>query len=499
MPTSPVARAVAARRLFLPLCQLGAGSCRASSSRAACAPLSPRDITSLLGLCDAHTPRHSPRSCRPSVPTSPLPPAPLLRVGSSCPFASSAPAPAACRARAPLARLCHPVTSPRCSASVMLTHHAAARDRADLPCRRRCCRPRRRRASKLRTPCERGAGSRRAPSERTACAPHPPPWHRLATRALLDAHHRATARSRVGLPRRPRRRRPRCRSAATLLAPLHASAPAHAAHRARAPLARLCHPRDLTSLLGLCDAHTPRHSPRSCRPFVPTLPLPPAPSVRVDASYPLASSAPAHAACRASAPRARFCHPRDITSSLELSLTPITAPQPRIVSAFRADAAAAARAVAARRRFVPLRELGAGSRRAPSSAPLARLCHPRDITSLPGLRSAHTPRRSPRSCRPSVSTPPLPPAPSSRVDVSCPLRARRRLAPRTEPARRLRASVTPVTPLAAGPLRRPHPAPQPDLVSTFRADAAAAARAVAARRRFLPPGNLGAGSRRAPS
>ena len=144
--------------------------------------------------------------------------------------------------RAPCAPCQHQVASPRClplrrpvtapQPEIVPTFHAdvAVADRA-VVVRHRCSPSR-----------ERGAGSRRAPRGRTACAPQPPPWHRLVTRALLDAHHRATARGRVGLPCRPRRRRPRCRSSATLLALFQASAPAHAARRARAPLARLCRP-----------------------------------------------------------------------------------------------------------------------------------------------------------------------------------------------------------------------------------------------------------------
>ena len=68
---------------------------------------------------------------------------------------------------------------------------------------------------------------------------------------------------------------------------------------------------------------------------------------------PFASAAPAHAARRASALLARRSHLRDIASLLELSSTPATAPQPDLVSAFRADPAVAALAVAALRRFLP--------------------------------------------------------------------------------------------------------------------------------------------------
>ena len=203
-----------------PFLGIGAGSCRAPSSRAACAPLSPRDITSLLGLCDAHTPRHSPRSCRLSMPTSPLPPAPLLRVDFSCPFARSAPAPAACRASAPRARPCHPVTSPRCSASAMLTHRAAARGRVGLPCRNCRCRPRR-----LRSSVTLAISPARCPL--TPRAERTPLSRLLATtvtspRALCGTHHRATAQEPVDLPRRRRCCCSRFRGASTLLALLRA-------------------------------------------------------------------------------------------------------------------------------------------------------------------------------------------------------------------------------------------------------------------------------------
>jgi hypothetical protein len=55
-----------------------------------------------------------------------------------------------------------------------------------------------------------------------------------------------------------------------------------------------------------------------------------------------------------------------------------------------------------------------------------------------------SPRHSPISCRPSAPTPPSPPSLSQRCDASLPLfEHRRRLMPRAELARRLRASVAP--------------------------------------------------------
>ena len=93
------------------------------------------------------SPRHSPISCRPSAPTPPSPPSLSQRCDASCPLARIG----AGSRRAPSSRAaCAPLpaeTSPSYSASVMLTHHASAREHADLP-RRRCrFRPRRRCAS----------------------------------------------------------------------------------------------------------------------------------------------------------------------------------------------------------------------------------------------------------------------------------------------------------------------------------------------------------------
>jgi len=189
--------------------------------------------------------------------------------------------------------------------------------------------------------------------------------------------HRATARDHVDLPCRRRRCRPRRCCASALLAPFQTSAPAPAACRARAPLARLCRP--VTS---------PRCSPLRC----------------------------AH-----------------------------TAPQPEIMSTFPADVAAAARAVAARRLFLPLCQLGAGSRRAPSSRAACAPRSPRDITSL--LASAmRTPRATARdhvglSCRRRRCRPRR----CCASTLLAPLPARCRLTPRAERAHLLRSLVTIVT------------------------------------------------------
>ena len=212
MPTfhadvAAAARSVAARRLFLPLCPLGAGSRRVPSQRAPCAPMPPRDLTSLLGLCDAHTPRRSPRSCRPSVPKLPLPPAPSPLVGNSRHLASSVPAHAARRANAPLAPPRHP----------------------------RDITPR-----SLRYPSPRHRPRVRRP-------PAPTPLLLLAPSRRVDAAR-----------------------------PAASSAPALAARRVSAPLARPRHHRDITLRALRCPSSC--RVPRARRPSAPTPPLPPAPS-----------------------------------------------------------------------------------------------------------------------------------------------------------------------------------------------------------------------------
>ena len=81
-----------------------------------------------------------------------------------------------------------------------------------------------------------------------------------------------------------------------------------AARDVSAPLALLRHPRDITSRALRCPS--PRRLPRARRPAAPTSPLPPAPSRRVAAARLVASSAPARAARRLSAPLVRSHHHR---------------------------------------------------------------------------------------------------------------------------------------------------------------------------------------------
>ena len=144
--------------------------------------------------------------------------------------------------------------------------------------------------------------------------------------------------------------------------PVASSAPALAARRLSAPLALPRHHRDTTLRAQRCPS--PCRRPSARRPSAPTSPLPSAPSWRVGAAHLVASSAPARAARRLSAPLALPRHHRDITTAC--SAVPITAPQPESASTFCADAAVVARAVVARRRFSPCCELGAGPRRAPT-------------------------------------------------------------------------------------------------------------------------------------
>ena len=113
-----------------------------------------------------------------------------------------------------------PVTSPRCSASAMLTHRAAARGRVGLPCRHCRCRPRR-----LRSSVTLAISPARCPL--TPRAERTPLSRLLATtvtspRALCGTHHRATAQEPVDLPRRRRCCCSRLRGASTLLALLRA-------------------------------------------------------------------------------------------------------------------------------------------------------------------------------------------------------------------------------------------------------------------------------------
>jgi len=222
--------------------------------------------------------RRIPRARRPSAPTSPSPPAPSWRVGAGRLAVSSAPAPAARRLSAPLARPRHhrditlralrypsPRRSPRArrpsaptpplpsapswlvdaacpvarSAPALATrrssaplarprHHcditlralrcpplAAAQERVDLPRRRRRCRSRCRAASTLLACCELDAGPCRAPIERASAFPVTTV---TSTCVLCTANDRAAAQDRVDLLRRRRRRRSHRRGASTLVA-----------------------------------------------------------------------------------------------------------------------------------------------------------------------------------------------------------------------------------------------------------------------------------------
>ena len=276
-------------------------TCRVSAPLAR--PRRPRDLT-LRALCCSSTPRR-PRARRPAAPTSPLPPAPSWRVGAARPVASSAPARAARRVSAPLAR-------PR--------HHC------DITLRT------------LRCPSLRRRPSARRPSAPTPSLPPAPSWHVDAARFVAG------------------------------------SAPARAARRLSAPLARPRHRRDITLRARALLAAHPRATVQSaCRPSAP------APRRRPRRRSASASLAPARAARRASALLARLRHHRDLTSVLRPLVLSITAPHPETVSIVCVGVVFAARAVVARRRYFPSRELGAGSRRAPSEraacAPLPTQWH----------------------------------------------------------------------------------------------------------------------------
>ena len=144
---------------------------------------------------------------------------------------------------------------------------------------------------------------------------------------LCAAHHRAPARERVDLLRQRRRCRPRRRGASTLLARLRARLRpvplADWARPSRAPVTTC----DLT--LRAQRRPSPRLSPVSRRPSSPAPPLPPAPSWRVDAARLVASSAPARAARRVSAPLALPRHHRDITLRAQRCPSPRRSPRAR--------------------------------------------------------------------------------------------------------------------------------------------------------------------------
>jgi len=113
-------------------------------------------------------------------------------------------------------------------------------------------------------------------------------------------------------------------------------------------------------------------------------------------------------------------------------------PQPKNASTFRADVAAAARAVAPRRRCLPAASSTPARAARRSSAPLACPRHHRDLT--PCALRCQSSRRSPRARRPSAPTPPLPPAPSWRVDAG---RLAASSAPAALAARRVSAPLAP--------------------------------------------------------
>ena len=183
------------------------------------------------------------------------------------------------------------------------------------------------------------------------------------------------------------------------------SAPALAARRVSAPLARPRHHRDLTLRALRCPS--PRRRPRARRPPAPTSPLPPTPPWRVDAARPVASSAPARAARRLSAPPARPRHHRDITLRALRCPSPRRIPRARRPSAPTPPSSPAPPQRVGTARLVAISAPALAVRRV--SAPLACPRHHRKLI----LRALHctSPRRSPRARRPSAPTPPSSPAP----------------------------------------------------------------------------------------
>ena len=323
----------------------------------------------------------------------------------------------------------------------------------------------------------------------------------------LPRHHRdITLRAqRSPSPRRsPRARRPAAPTSPWLTAPswrvdaahlVAISAPARATCRVSAPLARPRRPRDLT-LRALCCSSTPRR-PRARRPAAPTTPLPPAPSWPVGAARLVASSAPARAARRLSAPLALPRHRRDITLRARalLDAYPCATVQARVDRPRRR--LVAARAVVARLqvslRLAPRSErarclrASATTVTSPPSRALCAVHHratPQACVDRPRRRRLRRPRRR------------------SALTISPFSRARRRLTPRAERARRLRASANPVAPFRCSTSpRRPSPRPSPQACQpsapTPPFPSAPSHRVVA--RRLCPLSfNRGAGSRRAP-
>ena len=440
-------------------------------------------------------------------------------------------------------------------------HLAASQEHVDLLLRRRRCRLRRRDASKLlallrvrrrpvphadrarlsrapvttvTSPCvllraQRRPSPRLSPVSRRPSSPAPPlppapSWRvdaarlvassaparaarRVSAPLALPRHHRdLTLRAqRCPSPRRsPRARRPAAPTSPWLTAPswrvdaahlVAISAPARATCRVSAPLARPRRPRDLT-LRALCCSSTPRR-PRARRPAAPTSPLPPAPSWHVGAARLVASSAPARAARRLSAPLARPRHRRDITLRARAlpDAYPCATVQARVDRPRRR--LVAARAVVARLqvslRLAPRSErarclrASATTVTSPPSRALCAVPHratPQARVDRPRRRRLRRPRR-----RSALTIFPL-------------SRARRRLTPRAERARRLRASANPVAPIRCSTSpRRPSPRPSPQacqpsaLTPPFPS---APSHRVVARRLYPLSFNRGAGSRRAP-
>ena len=263
------------------------------------------------------SPRHRPSARRPSAPTSPLPPAPSWRVDAARPVASSAPARAARRLSAPPAR-------PR--------HHRDITLRAlRCPSPRRI--PRARRPSAPTPPSSPAPPQRVGTARLVAISAPALAVRRVSAPLARPRHHRDTPLRALRCPssrRIPRARRPSAPTPPLPPAPsprvgnsrlLASSVPAHTARRASAPLALPRHHRDITPR----SLRYPslRRRPRARRPSAPTPLLPLAPSRRVDAARPDASSAPSLAVRRGSALLARPRHHRDIT------LRALRCPSPR--------------------------------------------------------------------------------------------------------------------------------------------------------------------------
>ena len=145
-PTSPLSPApswrVGAARSFASSAPARAAR-RVSVSLALLRPH--RDLTLRALRCSS--PRRSPRGRRPSASPSPSPPAPSWRADAARLVAISAPARAARRVSAPLARP-RPHRD-RTLRALRCHYRAAARERADPQRRRRRCRPRHRGALTL--------------------------------------------------------------------------------------------------------------------------------------------------------------------------------------------------------------------------------------------------------------------------------------------------------------------------------------------------------------